>query len=120
MYKDLCLKLEDTSGKLLGLSIREDRITKFSLSRNILLFPRGNNQNELLSVYLEYAELRENPSPDVYACAQFVIALSPPSDPTRFVSQGKGIHLYIQSRVYHHFMLKQQHSLPSSILRRGN
>lgn len=92
-----------------------DRILKSSLYRNILLFPRGNNQNELLSVYLEYAELRENPSPDVYACAQFVIALSPPSDPTRFASQGKGC-IYTHSS----FVLKQQHSLSSSILRRGN
>lgn len=56
-------------------------------------------------MYLEYAELRENPSPDIYACAQFVIALSPPSDPTRFVSQSKESK---ESRVHQYFMLNQQ------------
>ncbi|KAI8150412.1 cysteine proteinase [Fennellomyces sp. T-0311] len=55
---------------------------------NVLLFPRGNNQHEQLSIYLEYADIREGDTdPDVYACAQFIIAVSPPSQPTLFTSQ---------------------------------
>ncbi|KAI9484595.1 cysteine proteinase [Zychaea mexicana] len=55
---------------------------------NVLLFPRGNNQHEQLSVYLEFADLRdEGHDPEVYSCAQFLICLSPPSDPTHYVCQ---------------------------------
>ncbi|KAI8331821.1 hypothetical protein EDC96DRAFT_548710 [Choanephora cucurbitarum] len=48
---------------------------------NILLFPGGNHQAEYASVYLDLSNAKENP--EEYACAQFVILLSKPSDPTR-------------------------------------
>ncbi|KAG0165848.1 hypothetical protein DFQ28_005241 [Apophysomyces sp. BC1034] len=51
---------------------------------NVLLFPRGNNQNEFASIYLELTDAKA--VPDEYACAQFVICLSRPSDPTRYVA----------------------------------
>ncbi|KAI7847583.1 hypothetical protein BDC45DRAFT_541802 [Circinella umbellata] len=56
---------------------------------NILLFPRGNNQHDQLSAYLEFADLKdETKDPNkVYACAQFIIVASPPSEPTLTVSQ---------------------------------
>ncbi|KAI8081535.1 uncharacterized protein BX664DRAFT_340645 [Halteromyces radiatus] len=48
---------------------------------NVLLFPRGNNQREAVSVYLEFSDAKSG-NPDNYACAQFVICISKPSDPT--------------------------------------
>ncbi|RCI04918.1 hypothetical protein CU098_011576 [Rhizopus stolonifer] len=48
---------------------------------NILLFPGGNHQNEYASIYLDLSNAKENP--EEYACAQFVILLSRPSEPTR-------------------------------------
>ncbi|KAG0168450.1 hypothetical protein DFQ28_003237 [Apophysomyces sp. BC1034] len=51
---------------------------------NILLFPRGNNQMEWVSVYLEYADLQDNPSPENYACAQFLICASSLSNSTHY------------------------------------
>ena len=63
------------------------------LSRNILLFPRGNNQHDQLSAYLEFADLRDEAKDanEIYACAQFIIVASPPSDPTLTVSQSMQI-----------------------------
>ncbi|KAI9259633.1 hypothetical protein BDA99DRAFT_513772 [Phascolomyces articulosus] len=56
---------------------------------NILLFPRGNNQPDQLSAYLEFADLKDETKDinEVYACAQFIIVASPPSDPTLIASQ---------------------------------
>lgn len=51
--------------------------------RNILLFPRGNNQNENASIYLDLTNAKG--TSDEYACAQFVVCLSKPSDPTKHV-----------------------------------
>lgn len=62
---------------------------KTNLFRNILLFPRGNNNPHTLSIYLEFADLRDNPPPDTYACAYFAICISQPSDPTQYISQCK-------------------------------
>ncbi|ORX62673.1 cysteine proteinase [Hesseltinella vesiculosa] len=51
---------------------------------NVLLFPRGNNtQGECVSIYLEYTDAKTGP-PENYACAQFVICVSRPSDPTAY------------------------------------
>ncbi|KAI9485995.1 MAG: hypothetical protein EXX96DRAFT_547274 [Benjaminiella poitrasii] len=54
------------------------------LDWNILLFPKGNNQTEFASIYLELANVK-NTETDEYACAQFVICLSNLSDPTRYI-----------------------------------
>ena len=64
-------------------------LTIHYIYRNILLFPRGNNQHDQLSAYLEFADLKdETKDPNkVYACAQFIIVASPPSEPTLTVSQ---------------------------------
>ncbi|KAI8337200.1 hypothetical protein BC941DRAFT_427009 [Chlamydoabsidia padenii] len=50
---------------------------------NVLLFPKGNNQNEFASFYLEFSDAKTGP-PDNYACAQFIICVSKPSDPTYY------------------------------------
>ncbi|KAI8373084.1 cysteine proteinase [Radiomyces spectabilis] len=52
---------------------------------NILLFPRGNNQADCTSIYLEFSEAKSG-SPKIYSCAQFVICVSPPSNPTQYIS----------------------------------
>jgi ubiquitin carboxyl-terminal hydrolase 7 len=48
------------------------------------LFPRGNNQNEFASLYLDLTNAKAN-NPDEYACAQFVLCISKPSDPTKHI-----------------------------------
>ncbi|KAI9256173.1 hypothetical protein BY458DRAFT_519583 [Sporodiniella umbellata] len=53
---------------------------------NVLMFPNGNNQNKAVSLYLDLARAKASIDPEEYACAQFVICLSKPSDPTNFVS----------------------------------
>ncbi|CAO3673657.1 unnamed protein product [Rhizopus microsporus] len=53
---------------------------------NVLMFPRGNNQNKYVSIYLDLTNSKATINPDEYACAQFIIALSKPSQPTRYVS----------------------------------
>ncbi|KAI7864234.1 ubiquitin carboxyl-terminal hydrolase 5 [Spinellus fusiger] len=50
---------------------------------NVLLFPKGNNQTEYSSLYVEMADAKS--SPDNYCCAQFVVCLSKPSDPCHYV-----------------------------------
>lgn len=50
------------------------------------MFPRGNNQNKYVSIYLDLTNSKATINPDEYACAQFIIALSKPSQPTRYVS----------------------------------
>lgn len=64
--------------------------------RNLLLFPKGNNQNDVVSIYLELASLHEEQhkqDEDFHACAQFLICISDPNDPTHYATHGK-IHLY--------------------------
>ncbi|CAO3579210.1 unnamed protein product [Absidia cylindrospora] len=52
---------------------------------NVLLFPKGNNQKEYASFYLEFSDAKTGP-PDNHACAQFIICVSKPSDPTCYTS----------------------------------
>ncbi|CAO3638238.1 unnamed protein product [Mucor fragilis] len=49
---------------------------------NILLFPKGNNQSECASIYLDLTNAKSNT--DEYACAQFVVCISKISDPTKY------------------------------------
>ncbi|KAI8066595.1 hypothetical protein BC940DRAFT_275132 [Gongronella butleri] len=49
---------------------------------NILLFPRGNTQRESVSIYLEFTDAKA--SSENYSCAQFVILVSKPTDPTAY------------------------------------
>ncbi|KAI8341471.1 hypothetical protein BC941DRAFT_416983 [Chlamydoabsidia padenii] len=56
---------------------------------NFLLFPRGNSQNECASIYLEFQDPKpDSPEsdncPGKHACAQFIICVSKPSDPTHY------------------------------------
>ncbi|KAI8880799.1 cysteine proteinase [Backusella circina FSU 941] len=51
---------------------------------NILMFPKGNNQGDYTSVYLDLTDAKGNS--EEYACAQFVVLLSKPSDPTKYVT----------------------------------
>ncbi|KAI8384621.1 uncharacterized protein BYT42DRAFT_493907 [Radiomyces spectabilis] len=51
----------------------------------ILLFPKGNNQNNAISLYLEVADSDAQKLPeDWHVCAQFMLAISDPNDPTVF------------------------------------
>ncbi|KAI9026565.1 hypothetical protein CLU79DRAFT_742351 [Phycomyces nitens] len=50
---------------------------------NVLLFPKGNNQNEFASLYVEMTDAKT--VPDNYCCAQFVVCLTKPSDPFHYV-----------------------------------
>ncbi|KAI8985250.1 hypothetical protein BDB01DRAFT_721890 [Pilobolus umbonatus] len=51
----------------------------------ILLFPKGNNQDKYISLYLEIAEPKENHQlEDWHKCAQFALSLSHPEDPTNY------------------------------------
>ncbi|KAI9265155.1 hypothetical protein BDA99DRAFT_559227 [Phascolomyces articulosus] len=52
---------------------------------SILLFPRGNNQKEYVSIYVKLVDIEKDP--DAYACAQFAIFLSRPSEPTNYQCQ---------------------------------
>ncbi|KAI8994899.1 hypothetical protein BDB01DRAFT_216505 [Pilobolus umbonatus] len=53
----------------------------------VLLFPRGNNQREMASVYLEVEPLAgTDSSKDWSVCAQFGIVISDPTDPTSYYS----------------------------------
>lgn len=53
---------------------------------NILMFPKGNNQTDFASIYLDLTNAKAN-NPDEYACAQFAICLSKPSDPSKYYLQ---------------------------------
>lgn len=52
------------------------------IDRNVLLFPKGNNQSEYASIYLDLTNAKSNT--DEYACAQFVVCISKISDPTKY------------------------------------
>ncbi|KAF9583319.1 hypothetical protein BGW38_009760, partial [Lunasporangiospora selenospora] len=62
-------------------------------NERILLFPQGNNAQELVSVYLDSAESRESPDLQWHACAQFALLMSNPNDPT----------VYTASQAHHRF-----------------
>ncbi|KAI9271739.1 hypothetical protein BDA99DRAFT_433176 [Phascolomyces articulosus] len=55
------------------------------LFRRVLLFPKGNNQTESVSIYLEIADPVAHGLPDDWhVCAQFTLVLSHPEDPTNY------------------------------------
>ena len=59
-------------------------------NRQVLLFPKGNNQSESVSVYLEVADPSAHELPDDWhVCAQFTLVLSHPDDPTNYHSSSK-------------------------------
>lgn len=63
--------------------------------RRILLFPRGNNQRESVSIYLEVADPASHGLPDDWhVCAQFSLVLSNPEDSTNFYANRKPFSLY--------------------------
>lgn len=49
------------------------------------MFPRGNNQSEQASIYLDLTNAKSDP--EEYACAQFLVCLSRPSDPTKTITR---------------------------------
>lgn len=51
----------------------------------ILFFPAGNSAAESVSFYLEQGFGDEKPPEDWYACAQFMLVLSNPNDPTIYL-----------------------------------
>jgi ubiquitin carboxyl-terminal hydrolase 7 len=58
--------------------------------RRILLFPKGNNQTDFVSVYLEVADPMEQGCKESWHnCAQFSLVVSNPQDPTNFYSNSK-------------------------------
>lgn len=50
------------------------------------MFPKGNNQSESVSIYLDLTNAKVGDLEE-YACAQFTVCLSKPSDPTIYFSQ---------------------------------
>lgn len=58
----------------------------FFLFRSVLLYPGGNNEKDFVSIYLESVDCK-NGSKDI--CAQAILCFVDPTDPTRFISQGK-------------------------------
>ncbi|KAF1822612.1 uncharacterized protein K489DRAFT_212107 [Dissoconium aciculare CBS 342.82] len=63
----------------------------------VLFFPAGNGDNENVSFYLEQGFGEEKPPEDWYACAQFMLVLSNPNDPT----------LYLQHTANHRFTAEE-------------
>jgi len=63
----------------------------------ILFFPAGNSDAENVSFYLEQGFEDEKPPEDWYACAQFMLVLSNPNDPS----------LYIQHTAHHRFTVEE-------------
>lgn len=51
----------------------------------ILFFPAGNAASESVSFYLEQGFADEKPPEDWYACAQFMLVLHNPNDPTIYI-----------------------------------
>lgn len=51
----------------------------------ILFFPAGNAASESVSFYLEHGFGEEKPPDDWYACAQFMLVLHSPSDPSIYI-----------------------------------
>ncbi|CAO3609348.1 unnamed protein product [Cunninghamella echinulata] len=81
----------------------KSRSPKFQVggySWHILLFPKGNNQNESVSAYLEVADPLENEehSEGWHVCAQFALVISNPQDPTNFYSN-IAEHRFVQEEV---------------------
>jgi hypothetical protein len=62
--------------------------TLTSLHRRFLLFPRGNNVNDMVSLYIEVVKDKET-DPDWHVCAQFALFISNPHDPTNYIHNGK-------------------------------
>ncbi|KAG1052933.1 hypothetical protein G6F43_004949 [Rhizopus delemar] len=57
------------------------------LKWSLLLFPNGNNQNDVVSTYLELSSsLEEDCQEDFHACAQFLICISNPDDPSCYIT----------------------------------
>ncbi|KAG0239645.1 hypothetical protein BGX31_002574 [Mortierella sp. GBA43] len=58
---------------------------------------QGNNQNDVVSVYLDSAEPREQQDPNWHVCAQFALLMSNPTDPT----------VYAISLAHHRFTVEE-------------
>ncbi|KAI9251972.1 hypothetical protein BY458DRAFT_523498 [Sporodiniella umbellata] len=54
------------------------------LKWSLLLYPKGNNHNDVVSAYLTLNTLNETEK-DLHVCAQFLMLISSPEDPTVFV-----------------------------------
>ncbi|OQO13895.1 hypothetical protein B0A48_00770 [Cryoendolithus antarcticus] len=63
----------------------------------VLFFPAGNAASESVSFYLEQGFGDEKPAEDWYACAQFMLVLSNPNDPS----------IYIHHEANHRFTLEE-------------
>ncbi|CAO3702673.1 unnamed protein product [Rhizopus stolonifer] len=56
------------------------------LKWNLLLYPKGNNHNDTVSLYLALNSLtKEVEDEDFHVCAQFLMLISSPDDPTTFI-----------------------------------
>ncbi|KAJ3011309.1 hypothetical protein HKX48_006911, partial [Thoreauomyces humboldtii] len=63
------------------------------LKWRILLFPNGNKQQDVLSVFLDCVDAHDNPDPEWHRCVSFAISVMNPRDPTRNVTQN-AIHRF--------------------------
>lgn len=56
-----------------------------------MLFPKGNSQHEMMSVYLEVVmdNKSEDYTKDWSVCGQFAVVISNPDDPKQFFTNSK-------------------------------
>ncbi|PKB92190.1 hypothetical protein RhiirA5_508365, partial [Rhizophagus irregularis] len=62
----------------------------------ILLFPFGNNNQDTVSIYLDFVDPKGAPA-DWHSCVQFALVLWNPEDPTQ----------YIYRHAYHRFIAEE-------------
>lgn len=80
----------------------------FKNNRSLLLFPNGNNQNDVVSTYLELSSsLEEDCQEDFHACAQFLICISNPDDPSCYITHGINHIIFLCIKLI--FMIAAQH-----------
>lgn len=79
------------------LDMFQGLILKILKTRNLLLYPKGNNHNDTVSLYLALNSLtKEVEDEDFHVCAQFLMLISSPEDPTTFIHHGM-YHSYTET-----------------------
>lgn len=80
--------MEVLNGRVFILNFKIESIYIKTFIRRILLFPRGNNDNNSIALYLDCAPTDEN-DPNWSVCAQFILAIHSPSDDKVYVMNCK-------------------------------
>jgi hypothetical protein len=93
-------------------------ITNIIIIRRVLLFPKGNSQHEMMSVYLEVVmdTKSEGYKKDWSVCGQFSVVISNPDNPKHYFTNSKSLVIYN----YLSFFSNLNCRCSSSFLWRGN